>query len=102
MITGYGSWSKCSVPEDLTLQDWPERAHRAGLTTIALHHGRLAQDSCPRAEQSDAGQSFLARCGQLGLQVEYELHAMKELLPRDLFPKDPTLFRANVQTRADP
>ena len=82
------------VPEDLTLYDWPERAQRAGLTTIALHHGS-SPTAVVRAVQSDAGQSFLERCRQLGLQVEYELHAMKELLPRDLFSKEPTLFRAN-------
>jgi hypothetical protein len=27
------------IPEDFTLRDWPERAQRAGLTTLALHHG---------------------------------------------------------------
>jgi hypothetical protein len=26
------------VPEDFTLSDWPERAARAGLTTLAVHH----------------------------------------------------------------
>ena len=25
------------TPQDLTLKDWPERARRAGLTSIALH-----------------------------------------------------------------
>jgi hypothetical protein len=89
------------VPEDLTLQDWPERAQRAGLTTIGLHHG-----SSPRAVasalQSDEGQRFLERCRRLGLEIEYELHAMKELLPRDLFSKDPTLFRMNDNQERSP
>ena len=61
----------------------------------------VAQDSS-HALQSDAGQSFLAKCGQLGLQVEYELHAMKELLPRDLFPNDSHAVPGERQTRADP
>ena len=26
------------TPEDLSLGDWPERAKRAGLTTIGIHH----------------------------------------------------------------
>lgn len=82
------------VPEDLTLKDWPERAQRAGLTTIGLHYGSSPQ-AVARAVQSDDGQRFLESCRRLGLQIEYELHAMKELLPRDLFPKDPTLFRMN-------
>jgi hypothetical protein len=30
------------------------------------------------------------------------LHAMKELLPRDLFPQDPTLFRANDKKERTP
>jgi hypothetical protein len=60
------------VPEDLTLHNWPERAHRAGLTTIALHHGSSPK-AVARTLQSDAGQSFLTKCRQLGLQVEYEL-----------------------------
>jgi hypothetical protein len=82
------------VPEDLTLEDWPERAQRAGLTTVALHH-----QNSPRAVanliQSEQGQRFLESCRQLQLKVEYELHAMKELLPRDLFAKDSSFFRMN-------
>ena len=82
------------LAEDLTLADWPERAKRAGLTTIALHH-----QSSPAAIsdfiRSPPGQRFLESCRRLGLEVEYELHAMKELLPRDLFVKEPLLFRRN-------
>jgi hypothetical protein len=80
------------VPADLTLVDWPERAKAAGLTAIGIHH----QDS-PQAViewiKSDAGQRFLEACSELGLEVEYELHAMKELLPRALFEKCPEFFR---------
>ncbi|MBI4657278.1 MAG: DUF4838 domain-containing protein [Verrucomicrobia bacterium] len=82
------------VPEDLTLRDWPERAQRAGLTTIGLHHGvapRIVADFI----RSENGQKFLARCRQLNLQIEYELHAVQELLPRSLFAKNPQLFRMN-------
>src|SRR5207245_243711 len=32
-------------------------------------------------------------CGKLALEVEYELHAMKELLPRSRFPRHPECFR---------
>jgi hypothetical protein len=80
------------LPEDLTLADWPERAKKAKLTTIGIHH-----QNSPRAVidwvKKDAGQRFLERCHKLGLQVEYELHAMKELLPRSLFEKNPEFFR---------
>ena len=89
------------VPEDLTLHDWPERAYRAGLTTIALHQGN-SPTAVICSVQSDEGQRFLKRCRQFGVQVEYELHAMKELLPRHLFSQDPTLFRANNKKERTP
>jgi hypothetical protein len=81
------------VPDDLSYEAWPERAREAGLTTIALHHG-LRPSIVAAFVASERGQRFLATCARLGLAVEYELHAMGELLPRDLFAKDPSLFRA--------
>jgi hypothetical protein len=89
------------VPEDLTLEDWPERAQRAGLTTIALHH-QNSPKAVANLIQSDQGQQFLEACRRLRLEVEYELHAMKELLPRNLFAKDPSLFRMNQQGERTP
>jgi len=80
------------LTEDLTLHDWPERARRAGLTTIALHDG-LSARKVQRFIQSEQGRRFLNRCRQLNLNVEYELHAMSDLLPRDLFARNPDLFR---------
>ena len=80
------------VPEDLTLADWPERARQAGLTTIGIHHQNSPQAVIDWIK-ADAGQRFLGTCSRLGLEVEYELHAMKELLPRSLFDKDKDLFR---------
>jgi hypothetical protein len=52
--------------------------------------------------QSDAGQRFLAQCRRLGLEVEYELHAMRELLPRNLFKKAPELFRMSDKGERTP
>jgi hypothetical protein len=82
------------VPEDLTLADWPERAKQAGLTTIGLHHG-VSPREVVKTVESERGREFLGKCRRLGLQVEYELHALREFLPRDLFVKDKTLFRMN-------
>ena len=84
------------VPEDLSLADWPERAKQAGLTTIALHHGVWPREVVQLIE-SDRGRQFLEQCRRFGLNVEYELHAMKELLPRELFAKNKTLFRMTDQ-----
>ncbi len=82
------------IPEDLTLTDWPDRAKAAGLTTIALHHGLMPQVVMDFV-QSPEGARFLTRCRELHLEVEYELHAMSQLLPRDLFARQPDLFRMN-------
>jgi hypothetical protein len=80
------------TPNDLTLGDWEKRAKLAGLTTIALHP---IPSTVLKFVQSDDGRKFLEKCHRLGLQVEYELHAMRELLPRNLFQKDKSLFRMN-------
>ena len=34
---------------------------------------------------TQAGAEFIERCQELGIEIEYELHAMRHLLPRDLF-----------------
>ncbi len=80
------------TPEDLTLTDWPERAKSAGLTTIGLHAPKSPR-LLAKYVQSDSGQKFLGTCRRLGLAVEYELHAMQDLLPRRLFDGSPELFR---------
>jgi hypothetical protein len=82
------------IPENLSLKDWPERARRARLNTIALHH-----PSSPRKllefVQAEPGQDFLARCRKEHLHVEFDFHAMRDLVPRALFAKDPSWFRMN-------
>ncbi len=77
------------VLSDLRTLDWPARAKRAGLSTLATH---IFPHEVAAFVQRDEGQKFLAACRGLGLQVEHELHAMSDLLPRALFDKDPTMF----------
>ncbi|MBI4584500.1 MAG: DUF4838 domain-containing protein [Planctomycetes bacterium] len=79
-------------PDDFILADWPERARAAGLTTIALHDPAWP-GTVVEFIQSDDGKKFLEKCRRLGLQVEYELHAMRQLLPRELFVKNAGLYR---------
>jgi hypothetical protein len=82
--------------EDLTLADWPERAKAAGLNTIGLH-APVSARKLAEFVRSEAGLKFLDTCRKLGLAVEYELHAMSDLLPRSLFDAAPELFRMNEQ-----
>lgn len=82
--------------EDLRTVDWPRRAKESGLTTIATH---VTPHQVAEFIQSPRGQSFLQQCRELGLEVEHELHAMNDLLPRELFAEDSTMFRMNTEGR---
>jgi len=89
------------IPEDLTLRDWPDRVKQSRLTTVALHHGRSVFEVI-KFVTSNAGQEFLSRSRRLGLEIEYELHAMNELLPRWMFEKNKSLFRMNEKGERAP
>jgi len=80
------------VPSDFTLTEWPELAAHSGLNTIALHP---APDPVTEFVRSAEGRAALSLTADLGLDLEYELHAMAHLLPRELFPDHPHLFRMN-------
>lgn len=94
--TDAGTKGVVLYPFDLNLGDWPERCAKAGITTIALHAARRL-DVLRDFIAGDAGRAFLKQCAALGISVEYELHAMGELLSRELYYKDPTLFRIDAK-----
>ena len=89
------------LPFDLALSEWPQRAAQAGLNTIALHASRRL-DVLVQFVASDEGGRFLADCRELGLNVEYELHAMGELLSREFWYRDPTMFRVAPSGQRNP
>jgi len=76
-----------TTPDLLTL-DWPQRATKAGLTTIATH---ITPSEVSRFVQTDRGHEFLVQCREQGIEVEHELHAMSDLLPRELFEREPSI-----------
>lgn len=85
-------------PSDIiTVPEWPDLAKDAGLTTLGFHSGGGGHsDHLSRSVdfvKSRPGQTFLEKCDKLGLHVEYEIHAMEDLLPRELFDKNPSMFR---------
>jgi hypothetical protein len=77
------------VVKDLQTLDWPALAKRSRLTTIATH---ITPREIAGFVRTDAGQKFLADCRLSGIQVEHELHAMSDLLPRAQFDRDPAMF----------
>jgi len=84
---------------DLSTLDWPRRAAQATLTTIAAH---VTPREVSKFIQTDKGREFLAQCKERGIEVEHELHAMSDLLPRGLFDKDPSMYRVNEQGQRSP
>lgn len=84
-------------PEDLT-QDWIQEMKKAGLTLLGLHPvgGRLAHETLQHAidlHSAPKMQSLIAFARANGIEVEYEAHAMRWLLPGHLFSDYPQWFR---------
>ena len=78
------------VVRDMETYDWPTLAKESGLTTLATH---IRPAEIAAFMKKDAGRRFVEECRRLGITVEHELHAMVDLLPRELFDKDRNLFR---------
>lgn len=78
------------MPSDITNWSWVEKAKQAGLTTIGTH---FSPDQVKEFFATKEGIAFQKKCKTAGIAIEHELHSMKNLLPRNLFKKDPTMFR---------
>lgn len=78
--------------DDLETLDWPRLARDAGLTTIGTH---IFPSQVATFIATEKGKQFLADCKKYKIEVEHELHSMRDLLPRDLFEKYPEMFRMN-------
>jgi hypothetical protein len=68
--------------KDLETLDWPKLAYENGINTIGTHIKPLQVAEFIRSEK---GKKFLADCEKYSICVEHQLHAMGELLPRELF-----------------
>ena len=81
--------------QDLTYERWPQMAKEAGLNLIALHVLGGPPSELVEFAATDAGERFLQQVADVGLGLEYELHALMELLPRELHERNPEMFRAD-------
>jgi hypothetical protein len=79
---------------DLSTVDWPKLAKESGINTIGCH---VTPSQVATFIESNKGKQFLKDCKKYGINVEYELHALSDLLPRDLFKEDSTMFRMNEE-----
>lgn len=86
-------------PEEYS-ESWLIELQQAGLNTLGLHPvgGINAHDSLEEALRMHAIPSFQSQidlANQKGIQIEYEAHALRWLLPRSLFGHEPDWFRMN-------
>ena len=79
--------------KELAEVDWPALAARSGINTIGTH---ITPSEVLAFLDTDKGRSFTEACHKHGITVEHQLHAMGELLPRELFAEDPTMFRMDT------
>ena len=82
--------------QDLSTVDWGKLAAENGINTVGTH---MFPGEVIEFIQSEKGQAFLASCKEHGVDVEHQLHAMAELLPRELFAEDSTMFRMDENGR---
>lgn len=82
--------------EDLETVDWPKIAKENGINSIGTH---ISPSQVLEFMRSEKGKTFLDECAAYGIDVEHQLHAMGELLPRSLFEEDSTMFRMDKSGR---
>lgn len=85
------------APEDFSL-DWVPRMVDSGLNVLGLHMQQSRDDLLPFLD-SAPGEAAVRRARASGLDVEYEIHALSLLLPREHFAEHPEWFR--MDTRGD-
>lgn len=86
-------------PDELNKR-WIDRAYENGVSVIGIHcvgnleaHLNLARDL--NLFKSESFKKNIDYAKSKGIEIEYELHAVSHLLPRDLFETHPEYFRAD-------
>ncbi len=74
---------------------WLEWIKNADLNLLALH--TFDQNEVIQFIQSKRGKNLLSKAEDLKIDIEYELHVLSWLLPRDYFKSNPKYFRVNYQ-----
>lgn len=79
----------------LGLEEWGRRIEQSGINLIGIHAATSHEplDELEAFVKSDLGQGFLTLCKERGVDVEYEIHALQLLLPRECFDEHPEWFR---------
>ena len=86
-------------PEELS-DTWIDRIASEGIPTVALHpkgggKAHLYVEELVQLLKTSEYRDLIDRAAQAGLKIEYEMHAMGYLLPREAFTEHPEWFREN-------
>ena len=81
--------------------DWAMLVKKAGLNTLGIHNGGGLQNArkLKYVLKTMIGRHLLQRCRNFGIDIEYELHAMSSLLPRNYFARHPEWFVYNEKQK---
>lgn len=87
-------------PQELDMR-WLERAREAGINVLGIHP--VGGERADRSLRDMIEDEFLpekralyAHARDMGMDIEYEMHALSYLLPRRLFGAHPDWFRMNA------
>jgi len=83
------------TPADFSA-DWAGWMAGSGLNLLSLHMLQREND-LPAFLETPEGRDATARAAASGIAVEYAIHSLSLLLPRDLFARRPDLFRMDVR-----
>jgi len=91
-------------PSDITsvgIQEWEKRIDEAGINLIGLHAATFNEplDTLKEFLGSSTGKEFLDMCRRKKVDVEYELHVLQSLLPRQLYSQHAEYFRMDTTGR---
>lgn len=80
------------------IPEWDARIQASGINLVGLHAATSHEplDTLRQFVCSSEGKAFLKLCRKRGVDVEYELHVLQMLLPRDLFDTHPEYFREDA------
>ena len=77
---------------------WAARLERSGLDTLGIHPAgggtaHLSLAACAEFVKTDRYLAFRERIRRAGISIEFEMHALSWMLPRELFDSHPDWFR---------
>jgi len=86
---------------------WAERLEKSGLNVVGVHpaggvDAHLTLAACMELVKTDRFRDFRQRMNRAGIAVEFEMHALTWILPRDLFDTHPDWFRMDENGERTP